>query len=72
VGGHIKATVLGLEGEWSKPRILYDLKEDEGIPKVVANRMTVLSTGEWLLPFWRQRSYQVRSVQRCKKLRIVT
>jgi hypothetical protein len=27
--------------------------------QVIANRMVELSTGEWILPFWRQRSYQV-------------
>jgi len=46
--------------DWSEPHAI--LKQEDGdkpIPKVVANRMLELSSGEWILPFWRQRSYQV-------------
>ncbi|KAK3256458.1 hypothetical protein CYMTET_34407 [Cymbomonas tetramitiformis] len=59
VGGSIKAVTRGIDGRWSTPRILYTREADSGIPKVVANKMTILSTGEWLLPFWRQRSFQI-------------
>lgn len=33
------------------------MHEDEGglIPKVIANRMLVLPSGEWILPYWRER-----------------
>jgi hypothetical protein len=31
-------------------------EEDSGIPKVTANKPVELSTGEWLLPFWRERA----------------
>jgi len=28
--------------------------EDRFIPKMLANKLVVLSTGEWVLPFWRE------------------
>eukprot|EP00240_Pyramimonas_obovata_P002460 CAMPEP_0118927538 /NCGR_PEP_ID=MMETSP1169-20130426/4979_1 /TAXON_ID=36882 /ORGANISM="Pyramimonas obovata, Strain CCMP722" /LENGTH=777 /DNA_ID=CAMNT_0006869307 /DNA_START=190 /DNA_END=2524 /DNA_ORIENTATION=+ len=59
VGGHIKAMLRYPDGTWGEPRVLYDMSMDAGIPKVVANKLSVLSSGEWVLPFWRQRSYQV-------------
>eukprot|EP00959_Pyramimonas_sp_CCMP1952_P325208 6806921-Pyramimonas_sp.AAC.2 len=59
VGGHIKALLRYPDGTWGQPRVLYDMSSDAGIPKVVANKLSVLSSGEWVLPFWRQRSYQV-------------
>ena len=30
------------------------MREDGFIPKVLANNLIVLSTGEWVLPFWRE------------------
>ena len=55
----VKAVQRFPDGTWGPPRILYDMSKDAGIPKVVANKVVVLSSGEWVLPFWRQRSYQV-------------
>jgi len=56
-GGDIKAIQMDLKTQqWSEPMMLYAQEEDEGIPKVTANKPTELSTGEWLLPFWRERA----------------
>ncbi|KAK3255265.1 hypothetical protein CYMTET_35544, partial [Cymbomonas tetramitiformis] len=40
--------------QWSQPRIVYATSEGDSIPKVLANKLQVLSTGEWVLPFWRE------------------
>ena len=47
-GGDIKAiTTRDIEsGQWSEPRIILKQSTD-GIPKVIANKLVVLSTGEW-------------------------
>ncbi|KAK3253669.1 hypothetical protein CYMTET_37090 [Cymbomonas tetramitiformis] len=56
-GGDIMALQMDLmSGAWSKARAIYSLQEDRGIPKVTANQALVLSTGEWILPFWRERA----------------
>eukprot|EP00899_Mesostigma_viride_P015341 jgi/Mesvir1/23808/Mv10621-RA.1 len=55
-GGDILVTMWGHGGDfWKPPRVI--LPEDAGgrIPKVIANRMIVLGTGEWVLPFWREK-----------------
>ncbi|KAK3232987.1 hypothetical protein CYMTET_56683 [Cymbomonas tetramitiformis] len=69
-GGDIKMAVLDIGVEaamgrnyswlravrWSSPTTLLSLVEPSGnaVPKVLANPLAVLSTGEWLLPFWRE------------------
>ena len=42
-------------GVWGAPRVVWGLEEDGGIPKVTANKTKVLSNGDWILPFWRER-----------------
>lgn len=37
---------------WSKPRTLLSQDAYGGLPKVIANKVTVLSNGSWALPFW--------------------
>jgi hypothetical protein len=41
-------------GAWSEPRTLLaqEMLPLSGVPKVVANKLVVLSSGAWLLPFW--------------------
>lgn len=39
---------------WSPARTLLAQSEHGGIPKVISNSVTVLATGEWLLPYWRE------------------
>ncbi|QDZ19405.1 sialidase [Chloropicon primus] len=38
---------------WGKGRTLLKEKTD-GIPKVIANKPTVLLNGDWVMPFWRE------------------
>mmetsp|Transcript_19155 Transcript_19155/g.53408 ORF Transcript_19155/g.53408 Transcript_19155/m.53408 type:complete len:508 (-) Transcript_19155:188-1711(-) len=40
---------------WSVPRVVLSQSDGDLLPKVVANKMIVLSSGEWVLPFWRER-----------------
>ncbi|KAK3271314.1 hypothetical protein CYMTET_20327, partial [Cymbomonas tetramitiformis] len=53
-GGHIKAVILvgGIQGQWLPSRMILPQHKGEW-PNVIANRMVELSTGEWLLPFWK-------------------
>jgi hypothetical protein len=37
-----------------------------GIPKVICNRMIVLSSGEWLLPYWREQTPGALEDNTCK------
>ena len=68
-GGDIAVVTLNLAtGVWSAPRVLHRLESDGGIPKVTANRMIRLRTGEWLLPFWRERALLSRRGAACEKL----
>jgi hypothetical protein len=47
-------------GAWSEPRTLLSQEMPlGGVPKVVANKLVVLSSGAWLLPFWMQKSIRV-------------
>ena len=39
---------------WAAPKTIYSIDEDRFIPKMLANKLVVLSTGEWVLPFWRE------------------
>mmetsp|Transcript_58342 Transcript_58342/g.185950 ORF Transcript_58342/g.185950 Transcript_58342/m.185950 type:complete len:295 (+) Transcript_58342:605-1489(+) len=47
--------------KWSQPNVIY-AKSAGSIPKVTANRLTVLESGWWVLPFWRQRPRPVDHV----------
>eukprot|EP00193_Tetraselmis_chui_P008510 CAMPEP_0177752494 /NCGR_PEP_ID=MMETSP0491_2-20121128/950_1 /TAXON_ID=63592 /ORGANISM="Tetraselmis chuii, Strain PLY429" /LENGTH=625 /DNA_ID=CAMNT_0019267703 /DNA_START=61 /DNA_END=1937 /DNA_ORIENTATION=+ len=40
---------------WSMPKTIISQDDDNGLPKVVANKMIVLTSGEWVLPFWREK-----------------
>mmetsp|Transcript_23312 Transcript_23312/g.64700 ORF Transcript_23312/g.64700 Transcript_23312/m.64700 type:complete len:511 (+) Transcript_23312:151-1683(+) len=59
-GGNIKVITsdnpLAPDPKWSKPRLLLSAQSGHGIPKVICNRLVVLSTGEWLLPYWREQT----------------
>jgi len=56
-GGDIMSVQMQLStGVWSIPQLVYSLEEDKGIPKVTANKVVVLASGEWVLPFWRERA----------------
>ena len=39
---------------WSSPQLMLPYDAEGGIPKVVANKMAVLGSGAWVLPFWRE------------------
>eukprot|EP00854_Cymbomonas_tetramitiformis_P018489 gene18489-22066_t len=52
--------------QWSSPRIVLSqgrLGETDLIPKVIANRIAVLSGGTWLLPYWKE----PKQIGYCKK-----
>eukprot|EP00899_Mesostigma_viride_P008044 jgi/Mesvir1/17240/Mv07652-RA.2 len=53
-GGDIKVTRSKDGVNWSPPRVVHSMDADGTIPKVIANKMVVLSSGEWLLPYWRE------------------
>jgi predicted neuraminidase len=60
IGGDIKVIKLDLRfGTWSMPELVYSQNVDSSVPKVTANKLIVLSTGEWLLPFWREKPGQI-------------
>jgi predicted neuraminidase len=48
---------------WSEATTLLSQDRDGGIPKVIANKVAVLSTGEWLMPFWREQQNAVGDLQ---------
>ncbi|KAK3267928.1 hypothetical protein CYMTET_23545 [Cymbomonas tetramitiformis] len=69
-GGAIMMTWTKDVEEWSEPSIVmphadppptvpfkknYTITPGWGIPKVLANKMIVLATGEWVLPYWREK-----------------
>uniref|UniRef100_A0A061RT54 Bnr asp-box repeat protein n=1 Tax=Tetraselmis sp. GSL018 TaxID=582737 RepID=A0A061RT54_9CHLO len=70
-GGHIKVITsenpLAAEPKWSPPRLLLSANSGGGIPKVICNRIVVLSTGEWLLPYWREQTTGAVVDGTCKK-----
>jgi len=56
-GGNIMAVTLDLSKQiWGEPRLLLAQEDDEGIAKVTANKPVEMSSGAWLLPFWRERA----------------
>jgi len=69
-GGDIKAITMDLAtGQWSTPRTLYAQEEDGNIPKVTANKMIELKTGEWLLPFWKENALLRKTGPACRAMR---
>eukprot|EP00873_Tetraselmis_striata_P006987 jgi/Tetstr1/427251/TSEL_017438.t2 len=40
---------------WSMPKTILSEDHGEGLPKVIANKMIELDSGEWMLPFWREK-----------------
>ena len=58
-----------MANEWGRPRKLLGIEADGGIPKVTANKPIVLSTGEWVLPFWRERALLNKKSRACGQLR---
>jgi hypothetical protein len=61
IGGDIKVARLNLASQrWSPAVTLYSQDLDGNIPKLTANKLLVLRSGEWVLPFWRERSGLVR------------
>lgn len=57
IGGDIKVARLNLASQrWSPAVTLYTQDLDGNIPKLTANKLVVLNSGEWILPFWRERS----------------
>ncbi|KAK3283648.1 hypothetical protein CYMTET_8664, partial [Cymbomonas tetramitiformis] len=53
-GGDVRVTSTKDLVRWTPPRTIFGLAEDGGIPKVLSNKLTVLSSGEWVIPFWRE------------------
>jgi hypothetical protein len=45
-------------------KVVYSQRQENTIPKLIANKLTTLNMGEWILPFWRQRSTHVCASQR--------
>mmetsp|Transcript_26799 Transcript_26799/g.37009 ORF Transcript_26799/g.37009 Transcript_26799/m.37009 type:complete len:372 (+) Transcript_26799:1-1116(+) len=39
---------------WTPPQLVYSYEAEMGMPKVLANKLAVLSNGGWALPFWRE------------------
>lgn len=69
-GGDIKQMVLDLQtGQWGAPTVIYSQAEDGGIPKVTANKIVELSSGVWLLPFWREKALVAASPECATEVR---
>ena len=55
-GGDIKMTTSADKDllRWARPRVVLSQDAESGVPKVLANKLIVRSSGEWVLPFWRE------------------
>mmetsp|Transcript_22659 Transcript_22659/g.57071 ORF Transcript_22659/g.57071 Transcript_22659/m.57071 type:complete len:473 (+) Transcript_22659:239-1657(+) len=54
-GGDIVMATSDNNGKaWSSPQVVFGLEAEDGIPKVIANKVSVLKNGRWVLPFWRE------------------
>jgi len=53
-GGDVKMTGSQDLEHWDKPLLVYSQDHDFGVPKVLANKMIVTHSGDWVLPFWRE------------------
>jgi hypothetical protein len=47
-----ETSTLGVNTTWTAPRVVLGLYDGGFIPKMLSNRMIVLSSGEWALPYW--------------------
>ena len=56
----------------TEARTLLPQDRDGGIPKVIANKVAVLSTGEWLMPFWREQQNALEVGLTLPGVRLVT
>ncbi|KAK3260415.1 hypothetical protein CYMTET_30625, partial [Cymbomonas tetramitiformis] len=45
--------------KWSPPRTILPQSTD-GVPKVIASQLVVLSSGDWVLPFWGEQPHFVK------------
>eukprot|EP00899_Mesostigma_viride_P004789 jgi/Mesvir1/14310/Mv09730-RA.1 len=57
-GGDIRVVKLVdlRQAKWSAPRTILRQSQGDGVPKVIANKPAILSTGEWVLPFWSEQA----------------
>jgi len=54
-GGDIMMVTSDNSGRtWTSPQVIFSADAEDGIPKVIANKVSVLSNGRWVLPFWRE------------------
>eukprot|EP00854_Cymbomonas_tetramitiformis_P004606 gene4606-5641_t len=53
---------------WTEPRTIYGIEEDGWIPKMLSNKLVVLSSGEWVLPFWRENAMLAKGTWPDKQL----
>jgi len=68
-GGDIKGIRYSLHShEWGQPQLILSQSADDGIPKVTANKAIELSTGEFVMPFWRENAL-VGDSKACKQLK---
>lgn len=63
IGGAIKVTSYTLKHGWEEPRVVYSQDAAFGVPKLIANRVVVTSKGNWVIPFWQQKSWTKCSVR---------
>mmetsp|Transcript_9983 Transcript_9983/g.18842 ORF Transcript_9983/g.18842 Transcript_9983/m.18842 type:complete len:478 (+) Transcript_9983:213-1646(+) len=54
-GGDILAISSDNSGlTWTPPQVVFSYESENEIPKVLANKLIVLTNGAWALPFWRE------------------
>ncbi|KAK3235082.1 hypothetical protein CYMTET_54697 [Cymbomonas tetramitiformis] len=69
-GGDIKGVTMDMKsGLWGAPKLLSSQDDDEGIPKVTANKPCETASGVWLLPFWRERALLNKDSEACKEFK---
>jgi len=67
-GGDIKGVRYNLHTQqWGTPQLLLSVSEGGGIPKVTANKAIELSSGEFVLPFWRENALLGKN-KACKQM----
>mmetsp|Transcript_55647 Transcript_55647/g.176671 ORF Transcript_55647/g.176671 Transcript_55647/m.176671 type:complete len:379 (+) Transcript_55647:412-1548(+) len=69
-GGDIKVTTsVGplTDNVWTRARTIFSLEEGGSIPKVISNKVAVLSSGEWLLPMWREQATSSLPANSCPR-----
>jgi predicted neuraminidase len=54
-GGDVVYKVSDDNGRtWSSSQVILSYNAEDGMPKVIANTLTELESGSWILPFWRE------------------